>query len=151
MAGENQVSVWPQPKFYFKVKFESMDSSSSFQEVSGLDYEAKPLEFNNGDSKSFSSFKLPGISKQGNVTLNKGIFSDVKDFYDWYNSINMDTIRREKVVIELLDESGNPIMTWTLSNAWPSKVSGTDLESNGNKIAIESIELVYEELTLNQL
>ena len=63
----------------------------------------------------------------------------------------MDTIRREKVVIELLDESGNPIMTWTLSNAWPSKVSGTDLESNGNKIAIESIELVYEELTLNQL
>ena len=44
MAGEKQDSVWPQPKFYFKVKFETLDNPVSFQEVSGLDPEAASLK-----------------------------------------------------------------------------------------------------------
>lgn len=151
MAGEDQISVWPLPKFYFSVKLESLDRPVLCQEVSGLDNEAKPLEFNNGGIKSISSFDLPGISKPENITLKKGIFPDKNEFYDWFNSINMNTISREKVVIELLDESGNPTITWTLSNAWPIKVSVTDLESNGSEMTIESIELAYEGLTINQV
>ncbi|WP_339903766.1 phage tail protein [uncultured Cyclobacterium sp.] len=151
MAGEDQISVWPLPKFYFSVKIESLDRPLLFQEVSGLNNEVKPLEFNNRGSQSISSFDLPGISKPENITLKKGIFPDKNKFYDWFNSINRNTISREIVVIELLDESGNLTMTWTLTNASPSKVSVTDLESNGSEMAIESIELVYEALTINQV
>lgn len=39
-------------------------------------------------------------------------------------------------------------MIWTLENAWPSKIEGTDLKSDGNEIAVETIEIVHEKLTV---
>lgn len=47
-----------------------------------------------------------------------------------------------------MDEGGNPTMTWTLLNAWPTKVVSTDLKSEGNEVAIESIEIMHEGLTI---
>ena len=47
-----------------------------------------------------------------------------------------------------LDEEGNDTMVWTLTNAWPTKISSTDLKSEGNEVAIESIEIVHEGLTI---
>jgi phage tail-like protein len=35
-------------------------------------------------------------------------------------------------------------MTWTLNNAWPTKITPTDMKSDGNEAAIESIEIAYE-------
>jgi len=39
-------------------------------------------------------------------------------------------------------------MVWTLANAWPTKVTGVDLKSDGNQVTIESIELEHEGLTI---
>ena len=39
-------------------------------------------------------------------------------------------------------------MTWTLVNAWPIKVTGTDLKSDGNEVAVETMILAYERLTI---
>jgi phage tail-like protein len=52
------------------------------------------------------------------------------------------------VVISLLDEAGKPTMVWTLSNAWPTKITGTDLKSDGNEVAVETIEIAHEGLTI---
>lgn len=60
----------------------------------------------------------------------------------------MNTIKRETVTIQLLDKQGCPTITWTLTNAWPTKVTGTDLKSDANEIAVESIELAHEGLTI---
>ena len=62
----------------------------------------------------------------------------------------MNTIERQNVVIKLLDETGNPVMTWTLNNAWPTKISATDLKSDGNEIAVESLEIMHEGLTISK-
>lgn len=47
-----------------------------------------------------------------------------------------------------MDEAGKPTMTWTLLNAWPTKVMSTDLEVAGDEVAIESIEIMHEGLTI---
>lgn len=39
-------------------------------------------------------------------------------------------------------------MEWTLSNAWPSNITWTDLKSDGNEVAVESIEIAHEGLTI---
>ena len=39
-------------------------------------------------------------------------------------------------------------MSWTLSNAWPTKITGTDLKSDANEVAVETIELAHEGLTI---
>jgi len=148
MAGEAQDAVWPLSKFYFTVNLGSQDSTVSFQEISGLDTETQPIEYRHGDSKLFSTIKMPGIAKTGNVTLKKGIFVNDNNFWKWYDAIKMNTIKRETVVIQLLDEKAKPTMTWTLSNAWPTKITGTDMKSDANEVAVETIELAHEGLTI---
>ena len=148
MADEQQQAVWPLPKFFFSVDLGD-GKSASFQEVTGLDAETQTIAYRHGDSKQFSTIKMPGIAKIGNVTLKKGIFIKDSLFWNWYSELKMNTISRKTVTIKLLDEAGNPTMTWTLANAWPTKISGTDLKSDGNEVAIESIEIAHEGLTIS--
>jgi len=120
----------------------------SFQEVSGLDVQSEEIKYRHGDSPVFSVIKMPGMKKYGNVTMKKGIFKGDNKFWDWLNEIKMNTIKRVPVTISLLDETGAPTMVWTLENAWPTKIQGTDLKSEGNEVAVESIEIVHEGLTI---
>jgi phage tail-like protein len=147
MAGEAQDNNWPLPKFYFMVDWGGM-TDIPFQEVSGLDAEAQIIEYRQGNSPVFSEISMPGIIKTSNVTMKKGIFAKDNSFWDWYNDIKMNTSERQNVVIKLLDENGNPTMTWTLLNAWPTKITSTDLNSEGTEVAIESIEIAHEGLTI---
>ena len=146
--GSKQSNVWPLPKFYFTVKLGSQDKTVSFQEISGLETETQIIEYRHGNSKQFSTIKMPGIAKAGNVTLKKGVFVKDNNFFKWYNAIKMNTIKRETVTIQLLDEGGKPTMTWTLNNAWPTKISSPDLKSDANEVAVETLELAHEGVTI---
>lgn len=148
MAGEAQDTVWPLPKFYFSVDITDVGDDLAFQEVAGLDSESQPIEYRGGNSKVWSTVKMPGLLKSGNVTLKKGIFAKDNNFWDWYSQIKLNTIKRQTVTIKLLDESGSPTMVWTLANAWPTKVTGTDLKAEGNEVAVESIEIAHEGLSV---
>jgi phage tail-like protein len=147
MAGEKQDAVWPLPKFYFKVTLGDLPPAS-FQEVDGLDSETQVIEYRHGDNPVFYPTKMPGLGRVGNVTMRKGIFVSDNAFWDWYSTIKLNTIKRQTVVISLLDETGTPQRTWTLNNAWPTKITGTDLKSEGNEVAVESIEIAYETLAV---
>ncbi len=147
MVGEAQDKNWPLPKFYFMVDWGSA-TNIPFQEVSGLDIEDQALTYRHGNSPVFSEINMPGIVKNSIVTMKKGVFANDNSFWDWYNKIKMNTIERQNVVIKLMDEGGNPTMTWTMLNAWPTKISSTDLKSNANEVAVESIEIMHEGLTI---
>lgn len=147
-GSKQSASVWPITKFYFTVDFGGGMKNASFQEVSGLDLEAQVVEYRHGDSPVFSTIKMPGIVKSSNVTFKKGVFVKDNQFYDWFSQIKMNTIKRVAVTIKLLDEGGNPTMTWTLKNAWPTKITGTDLKSDGNEVAVETIEVAHEGLVI---
>jgi len=146
MAGEKQESPWPLPKFSFAVMIDGKEAS--FQEVSGLDVEAQIIEYRAGNSASYSTVKMPGIQKSGNVTLKKGVFAKDNAFWDWFVQNKLNTIKRVPVVIQLLDQDKKPTMVWTLANAWPTKITGTDLKADGNEVAVETIELAHEGLTI---
>jgi phage tail-like protein len=151
MADERQNAqdnVWPLPKFYFSVQFGD-DPAVSFQEVTGLDTETKPIEYRHGNSPVFYPIKMPGLGRVGNVTMRNGIFAKDQKFWDWYNEIKMNTTKGRTVVINLLDDNGQTKMTWTLNNAWPTKITGTDLKSEGNEVAVESVEIAFETLTVS--
>ena len=135
-------NIWPLPKFHFRVSWGGAEIS--FQEVSGLDTEPEVIEYRAGNEAQFSRIKMPGMVKNGNVTMKKGVFANDHALWDWYNDIRMNVIKRREVTIALLDESGAPVMVWRLRNAFPVKISGTDLKAEGNEVAVESLELAHE-------
>jgi len=141
-------AAWPTPKFSFVIDIPGVAMNVKFQEVSGLDVEAQPIEYRRGTSPNFSTIKMPGIRKSGNVTLKRGVFRQDNDFLAWFETIKRNTAKRSTITIRLLDESGNTTMTWTLASAWPQKISSTDLKASGNEVAIESIEIAHEGLTI---
>lgn len=81
--------------------------------------------------------------------MKKGVFKSDQKFWDWFNQIKLNTTKRETLTISLLDETGAPTMVWTLANAWPIKITGTDLKAEGNEVAVETIEIAYEGLTIH--
>jgi phage tail-like protein len=145
--GASQGAIWPLPKFYFNIDLGD-GKKQGFSEISGLESDIKPIEYRHGDSKVFSTLKMPGLRSVGNVTLKKGVFTQDSIFWTWFNESQLNIIKRRTVVISLLDEKATPKMTWTLTNAWPTKMSGTDLKSDSNEVAIESLELAYETLAV---
>jgi len=144
----DQSNNWPLPKFYFSVDL-GIGQTISFQEVTGLEAETQVIEYRQGDNKAFSTVKLPGITKYGNVTMKKGVFSNDNNFWTWYQKAMLRAeVQRTTVNIKLLDQSGKVTMQWTLANAWPTKIQGTDLKSDGNEVAVETIEIAHEGLTI---
>ena len=147
MTREAQNNNWPLPKFYFVVDWGNF-TNIPFQEISGLDNDTQSIEYRNGNNTVFSEVSMPGIIKNNNVTLKKGVFIKDNIFWDWYAKIKMHTAGRQNVVIKLLDEKGIPTMTWTLINAWVSKINTTNLKSNGNEVAVDIMEMAHEGLTI---
>jgi phage tail-like protein len=148
MAGEAPNTTWPMAAFYFSVNID--DTDYPFQEVSGLETETQIIEYRTGDSKQFSTTKMPGIAKIENIMLKKGVFVKDNNFTTWLSStMQMSTIIRKTIIIKLLDQTGKPTMTWTLQKAWPVKFQITDLESDGNEVAVETIEIAYETLVIS--
>lgn len=146
--GSKQNAIWPMPKFRFEVEIPGVGDKIAFQEVSGMDVEVQPIEYRHSNSPLFSPIKMPGIKKYSNVTMKRGIFAKDNKFWDWYNQIKMNTIKRVTITIKLLDEEGSPTMQWALTNAWPTKISATDLKSDSNEVAVDTLEIAHEELII---
>ena len=130
-AQSASTQAWPLPSFYFKISITNVGDMSC-SEVSGL------------DSPVFTKQKMPGLRKAGEVTLKKGIFKDDKAMWDWINKVKLNTIQRETVTINLLDESGSPVKTWEVVNAWPKKITVEGFKADGNTAAIETLVLAHE-------
>ncbi|MBO9700574.1 MAG: phage tail protein [Sporocytophaga sp.] len=133
---------WPIPKFHFSVEIGG--TQVGFQEVSGLSMETQFIEYRAGNDSTFLTQKIPGLKKNGNITLKKGMFQGDETFWHWWNDVQVNKERRETVIINLLDEEGNPLFTWTINNAFPVKFSAPDLKSDANEVAIETLELAHE-------
>lgn len=141
----SQNAIWPLPVFYFKVAIEDV-ATLSFKEVAGLDVEIDPIEYRAGDSPNFSKISMLGMRKFSKITLKKGSCKSDDNIWKWINEFKLNTNKRRKVTISLLDEEGTPTMVWKVYNAWPSKIAGVDFD--GNELAIEVLELSHEGITI---
>lgn len=139
-------ATYPLVKFHFQVEWGG--TKIGFTEVSGLDVESEVVEYREGSSPEYSKIKMPGMQKYSNITLKRGTFASDNEFFKWWNSVKLNTIERRDIIISMLNEEHDPVVTWKVKNAWPSKVQSTDLKAEGNEVAIESMEIVHEGLII---
>ncbi len=140
------MAKYPLPKFHFKVEWGG--ANIGFTEVTGLELSNEPLEYRDGASPEYFTTAQPGIQKLSPITLKRGVFKGDGDFFLWWNTVALNTVERRDVTISLLNEKHDPVIVWKIKNAFPTKVSSTDLNSTGNEVAIETIELKHEGFTV---
>lgn len=141
------MAEYPIPKFHFEVKWG--DSTIGFTEVTGLDRSVDVIEYREGQSRDYNKVKMPGLQKSSNITMKRGTFPNKTEYWDWFSEVNnLGQITRRTITIKLLNEKHEPVFTWSVLNAFPVKVQASDLKSDANEIAIETIEIAHEGINL---
>jgi phage tail-like protein len=128
----------------FRVEIDNIPAAA-FSEVLGLEATIDVVEYRTGTDAPDSVRKLPGLTKYPNITLKRGFTQDLSLWTWMHNNITGDLDRRNVGII-LLDQAGNEVIRWTLSNAWPCKWTGPKLHAECSEVAIETLELCYESL-----
>lgn len=137
------MATYPIPVFHYKVSWNNQDIG--FSDVSGLTQELQAIEYRDGLMPgSTAPLKRPGLKKVNNISLKRGIVEKNNDLFTWFNNNGAPNVERRDITITLLNDEGEPVMVWTVTQAWPVKVEGPGLKATGNEIAIESIELTHE-------
>ena len=117
-----------------------------FTEVSGLGSETEVVELKvMGANNQEIVRKIPGRLKWGDITLKRGITSNM-DIWDWRRVVEDGKVSdaRKNGSIVMLDQELKEVARWNFVNAWPSKVSGPAPKADGNEIAIEELTIVHE-------
>jgi phage tail-like protein len=146
-------TIYPLPKFHFKVEVDGL--KANFTEVTGLTVETEAIEYRHGASPEYNKTKQPGLKKYGNITLKRGTFESDNDYFKWWDKTQAFEAKGEKfradVTITLLGEKDEPRVVWNVKQAWPTKVQSADLKADANEIAIESIELAHEGISIRHV
>jgi phage tail-like protein len=139
----------PYRSFNFELEIDGVPLGA-FAEASGLTAEGDAVDYREGTDKQNHVRKLVGLRKSTNITLKRGYTKD-DSLWRWYLSVangDPDRVIRRAVTIVLKNEAREPVLRWQAANAWINKIEGPSFKASGNEVAMESVELVHEGLTL---
>jgi phage tail-like protein len=117
-----------------------------FTQVTGFSSQVDVLEYPEGGQNTFVH-RLPTRTKQGNVTLKRGVITDDKALVEWYTKTVVQA-QPVTMVVTLKDTMEKPIRTWNFRNAYPIKWTGGDLNAGGNEFLTESLEVAHNGFTV---
>ena len=119
----------------------------SFAEASGLEVEVQPIEYRNG-AEDITVRKIPGLKKYQNIVLKRGAIGDAT-FWNWIQEAMDGKVHRTEGHVVLLDENKQEVMRWNFTRGWPCKWTGPGLNAKNNEIAMETLEICHEGLSLD--
>jgi phage tail-like protein len=158
MATANATETYyPPVSFYFNVEFQGLPSSTgnldaSFQDVTGLTATVGTADILEGGENRFTH-KVPTRVSYDKLTLKRGLVKDSALLKWASDSISQFQFSPITLYIHLLNEAGAsaPLLTWEVVNAYPTKLSMSNFNSEQNGIAIETLELNYEYFNIKSL
>ena len=130
--------------FYFSLSFEGEELG--FQEVSGISKEYGIEEVRSGGENRFK-YRLPTLTTSKNLVLKRAIVPENSKLIKWCeDSLDQGLsgpIKTENVSVNLLNSDGETLIQWNFHKAYPVKYSVSDLHSQKNELAMETLELAY--------
>jgi phage tail-like protein len=136
--------------FHFKVEFnlgkDKVDAR--FQSVSGLDSVLDTESIKEGGENRFEHV-VPVRRKYGPLILKRGLIRPVDSGITTWLKRAFDDEQVEPlatVVIKLLNEEHQPLLSWTINNVWPRSWKIGELNAEQGGVLIETLELNYNRL-----
>lgn len=88
--------------------------------------------------------RLPVRAKYSNLILKRAMLTD-SGLISWFkDAIENFIFSPATVMVKLLDQDHEPLVTWSFTKAWPVKWVVSDFKATENAIVIETIELAYQ-------
>lgn len=135
-------NYYPPLGFHFLVEFADFGDEYQFQSVSGLSVDLETEDITEGGENRFRH-KLPVQAKYPNLVLKRGLLPN-SDLIDWCrDAVESFEIKPTDLVIKLLNEKNEPLVSWNVVHAWPVKWSVADFNAEENQVVIETLELTY--------
>jgi len=146
-------NYYPPVSFHFKVEVLGLlsptDHDVRFTEVSGLSVEMGTEEVAEGGENRFIQ-KYPSRAKYPELTLKRGLLLN-SEIVNWVRECIEDyQIKPRNIDIKLLNEQHQPLVTWHVVNAYPTKWSVSDLNASNNTVSIETLQLFYQYFTVDK-
>jgi phage tail-like protein len=138
----------PYAGYNFSVELDGI-TRAGFRECSGLENSQNAGEYREGTDKNLSVRKLPGLVTHSDITLSRGITSDSK-LWEWREKAMKGNVERHDISITLLDDTGNPTVTWNLFDCWPRQWTGPSLNAAADDLAVEQLVLTCERVEVDR-
>lgn len=145
-------SNYPLPVYNYRVEIGS--DTIAFSEVSGLSISYETTTYKESPTESGSAgprvMHMPMQLNAPTITLKKGVVlgSSLNTFFSWINGIQTNQVDKKDIYVRLCDETGTAVISWTVLNAFPTKLDAPTFDVNSNDVAIESMELMADSITI---
>ncbi len=144
-------NYYPPVSFHFKVEVIGLtaDNDTRFSEVGGLSVETGTEELAEGGENRYIQ-KYPGRTKYPELVLKRGLLVN-SEVYTWIREcLDADVIQPKNIDVKLLNTEHQPLVTWHLVNAYPTKWSVSDFNATGNTVVVETLQLYYQYFTVDR-
>ncbi len=147
-------TAYPLPVYNYRV--EVGDQTIAFSEVSGLSiafetktYKESPVESGAPGPRVMHMLMQ---ATPANITLKKGVVRSVSlnTFYNWINSTQINQIEKKDIYVRLCDETGAPVISWKVINAFPTKLDAPSFTADANDVAIETMTLMADGVLMEE-
>lgn len=126
---------------------------ATFSDLSGINTEVEPVEYISSGPAGIVHTKQYGKTKPPSVTLKRGL--DPQTYmWSWHQAVLQgDPAARKTCSLQLFaasqsPKSGQPIITYILENAWPSKVEISGMKAGATEVVSETVLLYCDQILM---
>jgi phage tail-like protein len=139
----------PTPGFKYAIEIDGL-VGAWFAECGGLTAERTVYPYEEGGLNAYVH-QLPGRTTHSHITLKRGIADEA--LWKWFAGekdagLYESKVEYRNITIILYNVDRTEAKRWNVSRAYPVKWSGPDLNTDGNQVAVESLELVHHGIAL---
>ncbi len=147
-------SSYPLPAYNYRVTIFSNGEALvlGFAEVAGLAVEYEPVTYKHGLSFALGDQIILGMRQPIRLTMKRGIVQRADDLAKWFRSTHAGPALidpKRDIRVDLCDEAGAAVVRWTVQGALPIKLEAPTFDANSDDVAIETMELVAQNLQVD--
>lgn len=118
---------------------------ANFKEMSGLSISRAVNDYREGHEATLNPRKIPGLRSLSNITLKRGMV-DGQECWDWFGKTrNVDNFKQD-IDIVVYDDEFNEVCRWSLKDAWPVRWNAPSFDATATGLAMEELELAYNDI-----
>jgi len=142
------VRIDPLVQAHYYVSIDGHLDNMVFREASGIGSETEVVEYKGSTKDDYHTIQaVPGRLKWQKINLKRGI-TDSMAAWQWRKLVEegqVDSARANGSVV-MVNQQGMEVARWNFLRAWPTKISGPQLNSSTNEVGVEELEIVHEGL-----